>query len=526
MQLLTQTSELGLLVVVRRFELFQLADLRFEHGGFDLGLLQRLVVRWADGRCCVGTLLHDGIECLLRRFGGFAQIGDLGLQFGRVVCGELLFGLLQCDLSHAGFDLQFLLGLREPRLGRCARGRSGGIRDHLRAFALRRLGACGALGAGLALGFLLFLGTAQALLAQFEALLGMLGLLLLLLQLADLGLGGAVVLHQRDVRRADVGAGTTLDAVEQMVGLELLVLLAQCKEMQLLRQQAHRTGLGALAAADAGQRWWRRRQLFERAGQQAVGGLDHRHVEGRQGKAHHRPPHDQTVEPVLLESGERQQFSGRCTDQRLDVHRACQCFAGEGGDSRDQRLAEQHRVMDGNAGADVLAEHADVRRQATAGHLFTREDLDQLLLAAGGVLGRKDLEHEGALPDGGAHRGDGLGFVVLDADQHVLRLDQVREDFDTRHQFGGFLAHQQIVGGDVRLALGTVDDQRADALCRWRGQLDCRRKACTAEAADTSLTNQLEQRRTLQRTIIEVGLELDPAVLAIAIDDDRIGEHA
>ena len=47
--------------------------------------------------------------------------------------------------------------------------------------------------------------------------------------------------------------------------------------------------------------------------------------------------------------------------------------------------------MDGNAGADVLAEHADVRRQATAGHLFTREDLDQLFLAAGGVLGRKDL---------------------------------------------------------------------------------------------------------------------------------------
>ena len=90
MQLLTRASELGLLVVVRRFELFQLAELRLEHGGFDLGLLQRLVVRWADGRCCAGILLHDGIECLLRRFGGLAQIGDLGLQFGRVVCGELL----------------------------------------------------------------------------------------------------------------------------------------------------------------------------------------------------------------------------------------------------------------------------------------------------------------------------------------------------------------------------------------------------------------------------------------------------
>ena len=62
--------------------------------------------------------MHGGIECLLRRFGGFAQIGNLGLKFGRVVCGELLFGLLQGDLGHAGFDLQFLLAFREPRFGR------------------------------------------------------------------------------------------------------------------------------------------------------------------------------------------------------------------------------------------------------------------------------------------------------------------------------------------------------------------------------------------------------------------------
>ncbi len=525
-QLLTQTSELGLLVIVRYFELLQLADLRLEHGGFDLGLLQRLVVCWLGGRRGAGALLDGGIERLLRRFGGFAQIGDLGLQFGRVVRGELLFGFLQRDLGHAGVDLQLLLSFREPRLGRCARGCSGGIRGHLRAFALRRLGTCGAFGAGLALGFLLFLGTAQTLLAQFEALLGVLGLLLLLLQLADLALGGAVVLHQRDARWADVGAGAAFDTVEQVMRLELFVFLAESEEVQLLWQQADRTDFGAFTTANTGQRWWWRRQFFKRAGQQAVGGLDHRYLKGRQGEAHHRAAHDQTVEPILLEPGERQQFTDRRADQYLDVHRPRQCFASEGGDARDQRLAEQHGVMDGNAGADVLAEHADIRRQTTAGHLFASEDLDQLLFAAGGVLGRKDLEHEGALTDGRAHRGDGFGLVVLDADQHVLRLDQVREDFDTRHQFGGFLAHQQIVGGDVRLALGTVDDQRADALCRWRGQLDCRRKACTAEAADTSLTNQLEQRRTLQRTIIEVGLELDPAVLAIAIDDDRIGEHA
>ncbi len=94
---------------------------------------------------------------------------------------------------------------------------------------------CCSIGTGLALSFLLFLGTAQTLLAQFEALLGMFGLLLLLLQLANLPLGRPVVLHQWEAGWANVCAGTTLDAVEQVMGLELLMLLAEGKEMQLLR---------------------------------------------------------------------------------------------------------------------------------------------------------------------------------------------------------------------------------------------------------------------------------------------------
>ncbi len=391
---------------------------------------------------------------------------------------------------------------------------------------MRRLGTCGAFGAGLALGLLLFLGTAQTLLAQFEALLGVLGLLLLLLQLADLALGGAVVLHQRDARWTDVGAGAAFDTVEQVMGLELFVFLAESEEVQLLWQQADRTGFGAFTTANTGQRWWWRRQFFKRAGQQAVGGLDHRYLEGRQGEAHHRAAHDQTVEPILLEPGERQQFTDRRADQYLDVHRPRQCFASEGGDARDQRLAEQHGVMDGNAGADVLAEHADIRWQTTAGHLFASEDLDQLLFAAGGVLGRKDLEHEGALTDGRAHRGDGFGLVVLDADQHVLRLDQVREDLDTCYQLGGFFTHQQIVGGDVRLALGAVDDQRADRLGRRGAELYCGGETRATQTIDTGLANQFEQRAALELLVIGLRMQINPFVLAIAVDDDRIGEHA
>src|SRR5690606_26756127 len=124
------------------------------------------------------------------------------------------------------------------------------------------LGPGGALGAGLALGFLLLLGAAQPLLALFEALARVFGLLLLLLQLADLALGGAEVLHQRDARRAHIGAGAAFDAVEQVMGAQLLVVLTQGGGMHLLGQQRGGAGLGAFAAADAGQRRRGRRQFL------------------------------------------------------------------------------------------------------------------------------------------------------------------------------------------------------------------------------------------------------------------------
>ncbi len=76
--------------------------------------------------------------------------------------------------------------------------------------------------------------------------------------------------------------------------------------MQLLRQQADRAGLGAFTAADAGQRRRWRWQFFQGAGEQTVGGLDHRHLERWQGEAHHRAAHDQAIEPVLLETSEGQ----------------------------------------------------------------------------------------------------------------------------------------------------------------------------------------------------------------------------
>ncbi len=140
--------------------------------------------------------------------------------------GELLLCFLQGDLSHTRFDLELFLLLRQPRLVRLHAGERIVQVGWRAGFRLGCLGACGALGPCLAVCFLLFLGASQAFLAQLEALFGMLGFLLFLFQRANFALGGAVVLHQGNARGADIGAGAAFDAVEQVVRLELIMLLA------------------------------------------------------------------------------------------------------------------------------------------------------------------------------------------------------------------------------------------------------------------------------------------------------------
>ena len=409
--------------------------------------------------------------------------------------GQLFFRFFQRHLSHARGNLQAL----ELLIGRCGlgcRGRAGGL---------------GCLGLGctfcacLAFGFLLLFGTAQAFLTLLKALFGVFGLELLLFQLADFRFGRAVVLHQRDARRANIGTGATLDAVEQVVCLELFMLLAEGKEMQLLRQQAGRAGVGAFAATNTrqcGRRW---RQFLAGDGQQAVAGFDQRYIQRGQAKAHHRPAHDQAVEALLCQTGKGQQFANRGADQRLHIARARQRFASEGGDARDQRPAQYHGIMDGNTGADVLAEHADIGRQATGWHFFAGEDLDQLFLATRGVLGGEDLERVAALLQGLTQCGNGFRFVVLDTNQHLVGLNQLHQDIDTGDQLAGAFAHQYIVSGDVRLAFGAVDDQRVDLLRGARGELGRAGEAGATQATDAGLADFLQQLAGREVPVVGTG---------------------
>jgi hypothetical protein len=124
----------------------------------------------------------------------------------------------------------------------------------------------------------------------------------------------------------------------------------------------------------------------------------------------------------------------------------------------------------GIGGAGIGAQNADIDRALAARHFLAREQLDQLLLAAAGIQDwyrnhfKARVFSKVRATASGLHRRDGLGLVVLDADQDFFRLHQVRHDFDARHDFGCAFAHQQVVGGDPGFALGAVQDQGLDLL--------------------------------------------------------------
>ncbi|MCY1398729.1 hypothetical protein D9M71_137660 [compost metagenome] len=171
-------------------------------------------------------------------------------------------------------------------------------------------------------------------------------------------------------------------------------------------------------------------------------------------------------------------------------------------------------------GGDVDAERADIRRQAAGRDFAAGENLDQLALAAGGVLGRNRPQLERPLADGGLHRGDGFRLVVLDADQHLFRLQDVDEHLDAGDQFGGAFAHQHVVGADVGLALGAVDDQGVDIVLGARGQLGGGGETGAAEPGDAGLADALQQLWCALSAVVDAGLQWCPFLAAVAVDDD------
>jgi hypothetical protein len=114
-----------------------------------------------------------------------------------------------------------------------------------------------------------------------------------------------------------------------------------------------------------------------------------------------------------------QQVLDRGADQYFIIAGLGHRITGDGGNARDQRLAEADGTVYGSGRADVLADHADICGQAAGGHFAPGQNLDKLLFAAGGVFGRKADDLNARAFRRFLHHSQGFRLVVLNADQGV-----------------------------------------------------------------------------------------------------------
>jgi len=136
-------------------------------------------------------------------------------------------------------------------------------------------------------------------------------------------------------------------------------------------------------------------------------------------------------------------------------------FTGHGGYPRDQRLALYNGAFDGVGSAYIDADHAYIGGQATAGYFLAGEYINQLLFTAGGVFGRKRHHRDTAALHMGLQGLHGLGLVVFNANHNIAGVAENLTQYTyTLDNLCGALADGRVVGGDIGLALGGIDNQR------------------------------------------------------------------
>ena len=340
----------------------------------------------------------------------------------------------------------------------------------------------------------------------------------------DLGLGKTVVVHQRDVRRADIGATAAFDAVEQVVVLRLVEVVGAGVPEDLLRQQLGRAHLDAFSTADARPFRGVCGHLVLCGREQAVRCLGHRDLVVLHRKAHHRAAEYQLPHRVAVSAGLRDHEIRGAADRHAEVAGLADTAAGDRDHALDQRPAAQHRIGHSDRGGDVLAQHADRRGQPMRRYLAAGQQPDQLLLATTRVKRWDDDDFGPRIGLGGqrlAQRFGGLRLVVLDTDQALPGTDQMAQDADALDHVGRLLTHQHVVAGDVGLALSGIDDQGVDRALAAGVDLDRCREGGAAEPDDAGPADAFAQVGSGQGGVVGHGFrQVGPGILAVGLDHD------
>ena len=159
------------------------------------------------------------------------------------------------------------------------------------------------------------------------------------------------------------------------------------------------------------------------------------------------------------------------------------------------------------------------------GNLLSGEYLRQLFCPARRVLGRNDAQAD--IVATGEHRaqhGNGLRFVILNANQHFTGLQHMGEDTDPLHDLRGAVLHQAVIGGDIGFAFGGVDNQGLNFIAAT-AQFDAGREPCATQPGNAELMNTVDKRFPAAGAVVAPAITLDPAVFAVGFNNDaQFGE--
>ena len=124
--------------------------------------------------------------------------------------------------------------------------------------------------------------------------------------------------------------------------------------------------------------------------------------------------------------------------------------------------------------------------------------------------------------DGGPDTGDGVRFVVFDADEDRLRRNDLRQNLGALNEFFCLTLHQCVIGGDVGFTFGAVDQQRLNRSRRPRTQFYSGGKAGAAHARNAGSPHPLHQCGRIKTPPVGDAGEREPVIRSIGLDHNTL----
>ena len=178
-------------------------------------------------------------------------------------------------------------------------------------------------------------------------------------------------------------------------------------------------------------------------------------------------------------------------------------------------------------GSDVHDDTADIHRKPAFHHLASGQRVDQLLLRSLLIADAEGNHVDFILGGKLRHFLNGIRLVLLDADKDAVDFQDFRGNGCSDQRGLAPVQHETMVGGQIRLALGSVDDEGVDVLFRRRREFDVSRKRRAAHSDDSGVEDAFLEQLPVGVLPVRYGIESGaPFILTVGDDLHRLFRRA